>query len=131
MHVWTPLAALALLAACGTPQQQCIAGQTRELRVIDRLIADTDRTLTRGYAVEERVEYRPDWVECGPVRRTKDGRTIRPSRCFEDRPVTLRVPVAIDPAAEARKLDGLQARRAALTAAAAPAIDACQAQYPE
>jgi len=39
--------------------------------------------------------------------------------------------VAIDPAAEQRKLDGLLARRKALLAQAEPAIAACKAQFPE
>lgn len=131
MRAAVSLAALAFVAACATPQQQCILSQTRELRVLDRLIAETDANLTRGYAIEERVGYETGWVPCGPVRRTKDGRVVRPAGlCLDDRPVTVRSPVAIDPAAEARKLEALQARRAALAARVEPAVAACRAQYP-
>lgn len=34
-----PMLALAALAACGTPQEQCINQNTRDLSVLDRLIA--------------------------------------------------------------------------------------------
>ena len=49
------LCSFALLAACGTPQEQCIAYGTRDLRTVDKLIVETEGNLTRGYALEEKV----------------------------------------------------------------------------
>ncbi|MGB8815084.1 MAG: hypothetical protein WCC57_18035, partial [Paracoccaceae bacterium] len=54
------------LTACGTPQEQCINRNTRDIRVIDRLIAETETNLSRGYALEEVTYYRHVWNRCGP-----------------------------------------------------------------
>lgn len=117
---------LTALAACGTPQQQCIWGATPELRTLDRLIAEEQATLARGYGYTRREVMRYDWQPCD------DWVPGTPRRmCFEPVWDTVKEPVAIDPAAEQRKLDGLVARRKALLAAAAPAIAACKAKYPE
>lgn len=117
---------VAALAGCGTPQEQCINAATRDLRTLDRLIAEERATLARGYGYESREVVRHRWQRCD------DWIPGTPRRmCFEPVWQTVRHPVAIDPAAEQRKLDGLLARRAALGTAAAPAIAACRAKYPE
>ena len=130
-----PLLLLATLAACGTPQDRCISRATRDLRVVDDLIAESQRSLARGYAFEERVDYRPEWVECGPpvVRTRKNGdRVFYPARrCFEQVPHTVREPVAIDLGAEKAKLASMEKKRAELAKAAAPLIAACKRAYPE
>jgi hypothetical protein len=41
------LLSLLLLTACGTPQEQCINSVTRDMRVVDRLIAETEANLAR------------------------------------------------------------------------------------
>ena len=46
------LAPLLLLTACGTPQEQCISANTRDLQVVDRLIRDSEANLARGYGYE-------------------------------------------------------------------------------
>lgn len=121
-----PLLALALLTACGTPQEQCIRAATRELPTLDRLIGETRANLARGYGYEEHEVVRHEWGRCD------DWVPGTPARmCFEPVWDTVRRPVAIDPAAEQRKLDGLLARRGALLARAEPAIAACKVQYPE
>jgi hypothetical protein len=63
--------ALAALAACGTPQEQCINRNTRDLRTVDRLIAESEGNLQRGYAYETITVYEPEWSYCraAPVRR--------------------------------------------------------------
>ena len=42
------------LAACGTPQERCIAKNTSEYRSVARLLAEDEGNLARGYAWEER-----------------------------------------------------------------------------
>ena len=37
------------LAACGTPQEQCIGAATRDMQVVNRLIAEVQGNLARGY----------------------------------------------------------------------------------
>lgn len=124
------LPALLILTACGTPQQQCIGAATRDLRVVERLIAQTEATIARGYAIEETTVYRTRWVNCGP-RPTQENPQPKPQLCLDDVPETLRQAVAVDLKAEAAKLASLKAKRAQQAKAAAPAIKACQAQFPE
>lgn len=120
------------LAACGTPQEQCISRNTREYRVVTNLLREVEGNLARGYAWEEREVTRTEWRDC-PVRvRTKDGKarwTDRP--CLRDVTDVERYRVAIDPAAERRKADNLRQRQKALDAQARAAVTACRAAYPE
>lgn len=120
-----------LLAACGTPQQRCIDRETRDLRILDRLIGETEANLQRGFAFETVTVYRRELTTClEPV--TIDGATrIAPRPCFDTVRDTERRPRAIDLAAEARKLDGMQARRRDLARAALPGIAACKTTFPD
>lgn len=123
---------LPLLAACATPQEQCINRETRDLRTVEKLIAETSLNLSRGYAMEEYVTYEMEWQECAhQPPPPKKGKPPAPRMCWEREPVTRERPVAIDLRAEAQKLDGLEAKRAQLLRHAQAAITACRAQYPE
>ena len=119
-----------VLSACGTPQQQCIGGVTRDLQVVDGLIAEVQGNLARGYGFADTVVTTTEFVDC-----TRDATPANPHprgiSCFQDVPQTVQKPVAIDLAAEAVKLDGLQAKRAQLATAAGPAVADCQARFPE
>ena len=128
MRLFQPLTlvAMALLASCGTPQEQCIRSATREIATVDRLIAETEANLARGYAYESKEVIHYEWQRCDDW-----SPGTRPRMCFEPVWDTVRKPVAIDPQVEARKLAGLKARRAALARQAAPAIAACRENYPE
>ena len=125
------LITLALLAACGTPQEQCINRGTRDLRTVDRLIAETEGNLKRGYAIEKVTEYDEYWDTClDPV--VVDGQTqFRPRPCRKERAYIVDRPKAIDLTAEAAKLESLKAKRKDLARAAEPVIAQCKAQYPE
>jgi hypothetical protein len=124
------LVSLAFLAACGTPQDQCIARETRELRSLDRLIAETQGNLDRGYAIDRVTVYEDYWTWC-EVRDPAHGGTVARRFCLDQRAVGVDQPRAIDPEAEARKLAGLKEQRRDLARAAEPAIAACNAAYPE
>jgi hypothetical protein len=125
------------LVACGTPQEQCIARETRDLRIINRLIAETEGNLQRGYAFEEITISRPVWVQCAPlpVRPAVEGQPApppqTPRRCLDDEEETVTRPKAIDLSAEQSKLNGLKAKRKQLSAAAERSIAACRKAYPE
>ncbi len=121
-----PLLLIAALTACGTPQEQCIRSATRDLRTVERLIAETEANLARGYAYEMRKIIRHEWTRCDDWVR---GTPVR--MCFEPVWDTVKRPVAIDPEAEMRKLAALKARRKALAGQAEAAIAACRVQYPE
>ena len=121
-----------IVAACGTPQERCISRNTSEYRTVARLLAEVEGNLARGYAWEERQITRTEWDDCPYVVRGKDGeRRVLYRSCLRDVVDTERYRVPIDPAAETRKRDNLEARKTALSRPAARAVDACKAAYPE
>lgn len=123
--------ALGTLAACGTPQEQCINRNTRDLRTVDRLIAETQGNLDRGYAFETITVYEDYWTTC-PVPPVVEGEPPpKPRMCLDERPVTEQRAKAIDLNEEARKLDSLKTKRRDLARKAEDVIAQCKAQYPE
>lgn len=119
------------LIACGTPQERCISQSTRELRNVQSLLEEVEGNIQRGYAWTYRDVRVPRWQYCGyypPVRR--DARP-QPRMCMGHDVITQRRRVAIDPAAEARKRDGLLARRDALTRSASAQIEQCRIVHPQ
>lgn len=123
--------ALATLAACGTPQEQCISRNTRDLRTVDRLIAESEGNLARGYAYETITVYEDYWTYC-PMPAPVEGQPApAPRMCLDERPVSEQRPKAIDLNAEARKLDSLKQKRKQLARQAEAVIAQCKAQYPE
>lgn len=131
----TALALLALplaLAACGTPQDRCISRNTGEYRTVSRLLAEVEGNLARGYAWEERQVVRDRLTQCRAVHRDRKGNArVTYEPCWRDYVETERYRVPIDPAAEARKRDGLAARKAALADRAAAYVAACKTAFPE
>jgi hypothetical protein len=123
---------LVLLAACGTPQEQCIRQNTRDLRTVDKLIAETQGNLNRGYAYETITVTETYWRYCYYHRTRSDGsHYTSPQLCLDDRAVTVRRPKAIDLNEEARKLASLKEKRQELARRAEPVIAQCKAWYPE
>lgn len=123
--------ALATLAACGTPQEQCISRNTRDLRTVDRLIDEAEGNLARGYAFETVTVYEDHWTYCSPPPPREGEPEPKPRLCLDERPVTERRPKAIDLNEEARKLASLKEKRVSLAREAEKVIAACKAQYPE
>lgn len=121
----------AALAACGTPQEQCVSRNTRDLRTVDRLIRESEGNLARGYAYETVTVFEDEWVRC-PRPPVAEGQPApQPRLCLDRRPVTEQRPKAIDLNEEARKLDSLREKRKSLARQAEKVIAACKAQYPE
>lgn len=118
------------LAACGTPQEQCIRSNTRDLRTVDRLIAETERNLDRGYALETRTVWRNEMVPCYGPPRTPGGRPVA-RMCWDERPVDVTRPRAINLDAEADKLASLKKKRVSLARQAESVVAQCQRIYPE
>lgn len=118
------------LAACGTPQEQCIGQVSRDLRIVDKLVAETELNLRRGYAIAEVEQVHSEFVDCTPDP-TPERPDPKPRQCLEDVTEIVRKPVAIDLNAEAAKLASLKAKRTQLATATSAAIAACQRQYPE
>lgn len=126
--------ALLLLAACGTPQEQCISNNTRDLRTVERLIAESETNLNRGYAVERETVYMPSMRPCwAPGRPTKNNPNPAPVMryCDVDVAQTFNRPVAIDLEAEADKLRQLKAKQRELSRRATEVVAQCRQLYPE
>jgi len=109
------------LAACAMPQHTCEAQATHALTTVKTLIAQTQTTIARGYAIEQRS----DTILYTEVCPNPDG-TIANSFCDRLQPVTAQVPVAVDLAAERAKLRDLKRREAALAPKAASALRSCR-----
>ena len=125
-----PVLILLALTACGTPQEQCIAANTRDLQVVNRLISETEANLARGYGYETVTEYEPEWIDCTPRPTTAVPKPTT-QMCFDRVPVSVRKEVALDLNAEAAKLSSLKAKRATQTKAAQSVIAQCKAKFPE
>ncbi len=127
-----PVCLALALAACGTPREQCIYRATGELRSVTSLLAEVEGNLARGYAWQEIVIDRTRWERCDRVVVDKDGtKSIVPDMCLEDYTDTIRRRIAIDPAAEQRKAEGLRRKQAELSKIAAPQIEACHLAHPQ
>lgn len=120
---YAPAPLLLALAACATPQERCIRDATRDLRTVNALIAESEATLARGYAiVEEQRLVHVGFGYCIGGR----GR-VGYRFCGETYPTTVRRPAAVDLDAERRKLAGLRGKAEELERAAGPAVAQCQA----
>lgn len=128
------LACLAFLASCGTPQEQCIARETRDLRNLDRLIAETGQNIERGYAIEEfrTVEYVQTICQV-PAGRRPDGSYSGFQTVICTRPETVidTRPVAINLNAERAKLESMRVKRRELARRAEVATAQCRTLHPE
>ncbi|GHD98699.1 hypothetical protein U879_15615 [Defluviimonas sp. 20V17] len=129
MRPITTLPALAIvltLAACATPQQRCINQHTRDLRVVEGLIARLKTDIARGYALVPTPTVMPRWVFCGGPY-SDDG----PGMCLIDTPATVARPAAFDIAEAKRQLAQLEVKRRELERTASPAVEACRAAFPD
>jgi len=122
------LPALIGLAACSTPQERCISGANRDLRVINGLITETRGNLARGFAIREVQDVVTFDTTCEGV--NEDGVEFTVD-CEEVETVTRREPVAIDLNAERAKLISLEERQLQLQANQASIVAQCRAQFPE
>jgi len=109
-----------LAAACATPQQRCEIQATRDLRVVNSLIAESQATLRRGYALREE-------------QRTRFGTTICYGGtdnfgygfCWGNDTYTRLRPVAVNLDEERAKLQTLQQKKEELEVQARAQIEAC------
>jgi hypothetical protein len=115
MRIQFAVLCLLPLAACIQGQPTCTSPAARELRTIDRLIADTETTIDRGFVTAASEGARVNFCLGG------GGNNVGVSFCAD--PTRRNVP--IDRASEQRKLDGLLERRAALARQAAIDSRAC------
>ena len=132
--------AMLFLAACGTPQERCISRETKDLRVMNRLIAESEGNLKRGYALEEVTVYTDRWDFCHmpppPPVMGADGKLIQPPpppprMCLRQVAETETRPKSIDLKAEAAKLAEMKKKKIDLNRSAIGAVEMCKIQHPE
>jgi len=111
MRSLTILAPFLVLAACSqtAPPPGCPSGVARELSTLDRLVAETERAIADGYRTEYQTRSSGFNFCLG-----SGGNHVGVSYCTGGSARSQKV--AIDPAAERRKLDGLTERRRTLLA---------------
>lgn len=124
------LIGLMLLGACATPQERCIKQATRDMAIVDQLIAEVEGNLQRGFALERETVYRTEFEDCTP-RPTATDPTPRARMCPVQVPYSTTRAVAVDLTAESAKLASLQAKRTQQGQIAAAAIAQCQAIHPK
>ena len=127
MRHFLPLLLIPLVAACATPREACEARATKDLRVMNKLIAETRANVDRGYAIEREAYVTTGFQMC--VGTSKDKAAVRwchrPETRYRDRQV------AIDPAAEQQKLRNMIVKRDQLQREASARTAACRQAYPE
>lgn len=121
------LGALALLAACATPQERCIANANKQLTTLRALIAETEQNIARGYAIETQQTVRTSIQLCAGA----GSRSTDLLLCQMAEPREKRVPVTIDTDLEKRKLAQMKAREVELSRALPAAYDTCERAYPQ
>ncbi len=113
------LAMILGLAACADPRTACLDRAAEPLRSLDAEIAETETALALGYRIADGSRITAGMRLCAdnsPVTFCVSGQ----------RPISERR-IAIDRASERARLEALIARRPAVAAAAARAVDACPA----
>ncbi len=118
------LPALAILAACATPQQQCINTASNEVRAITSAISTSKGNISRGYAIHRQTQS----YQVPSVCYDNDD---KPYRCFDFDTRVVETPVSINVAEERRKLASLQKRLPAATRKMNAGVASCRVQFPE
>jgi hypothetical protein len=118
-----PLLAIpALLGGCaGLGRDQCLRAAVEEVRTLDRLIAETEAGLARGYGIDRQTVPYLERYRCA------DGS----GTCLYTETYVEETPKAIDPASEDRKTALLRARRAAAVPRALAHIAVCRERFPQ
>jgi len=126
MHIarYAPALFALALAGCATPQERCIRDATRDLRTVNALIAESEATIDRGYALVEEQRL----VSVGFGYCIGGHGRVGYRFCGETYTTTVRRPVAVDLDVERRKLAGLRGKAAELEREAGPAVAQCQAR---
>ncbi len=118
------LAALTLLTACGTPQEQCIHRASADYRKLQARISVVEGNIDRGYAIHKQEQpYK--------VARICYDKDKKPYACLETEFRTIETPVAINVAEERHKLSTLKRQLSDTRRKMAREIAACRERYPE
>lgn len=119
---------LLALAACQTPREGCLTDATRDLNVVNRLIAQTEANLARGYGLADQQDLvtRPDTCTI-----TNPDGTRSTFRCDRQEVVTTQAPVALDLNAQRDTLRSLVQQQTDLQQRAQAIVQQCIASFPD
>lgn len=127
-----PLVLLLLLSACASPRASCLANATRDVAVLDSLIAQIEGNLARGYAIRQEPYVTSGLDLCignaGPWGWGGPG-PVGWNYCNQVETRYRAIPVPIDRADQQRKLNELKQTRAAKAREATAAAARCDALY--
>lgn len=135
------IAPLLLLSACADPLELCKQDAVKDLRIVQALIADTQATLDRGYAIQTETRAVNYTSFClsnghgGHGHGPKHGRKNAPKHpqftfCNHTQPVITKTPVAVDLDAERRKLTSLRRKEAELARESDLSKQRCELAHP-
>ncbi len=124
MNPYFTLPALALLAACATPQEQCINTAAEPARALQQKITELEGNVSRGYAIHRQREPYTRATICYDKNK-------KPFSCLEDATRWVETPVTIDIADQRRQLANLKRRLPAALRDAQRGADTCRSLYPE
>ncbi len=117
------LAGILVLTACADRRGDCVEAALRDVRVLEELIAETERNLERGYALQPEPTVRTGVSFCLTANNPL-------GICTSTQTEVRERPVAIDMLAERRKLRQLREREAELRERARLEVMACEARFP-
>lgn len=115
-----------LLTACTDPRAVCLNEATKDLRIVQALIADTEATIERGYAIQTETRTVIYTNFCVGTGRRDGSFTF----CNYPYPVTTKTPVAVDLNAERAKLRSLQSKERELKRESKIAARRCELEFP-
>ena len=111
------------LSACADRRGDCVEAALRDVRVLEELIAETERNIDRGYATQPEPTVRTGVSFCLTASNPL-------GICTSTQTEVRERPVTIDQMAERRKLRQLREREAALRERARLEVMACEARFP-
>ena len=121
------LSAPALLVACATPLESCLSDADRELRRVDRAIAEAEGNIARGFRIVTTTDRRRVSTTCP---RTNDEGRVVLIPCTETETIRDETPIPIDFAEERRRLAALRSQREGALDRARSARRFCAQTYP-
>lgn len=117
---------LLLLAACADPRAACLTQATKDLSIVQALIADTEATIERGYAIQTETRTVIYTNFCVGSGNKNGGFTF----CNYPHPGTIKTPVAVDLNVERAKLRSLRTKEGELKRSSAIAQQRCELEFP-
>lgn len=123
LSILLPALGLFALSGCIDEYENCVRSSSKDLNIVNELIANSQAILERGYDFETLIATEIEEVIC----LTELGEQ---ATCLVEVGTTYTAPVAVDLDAERRKLAQLLEQRKVLQARVKAASEYCREKYP-